>query len=601
MTNKKQYHTLTVEETVKSLETDPKSGLSSSEAGVRLNKYGRNKLKAKSGISPWKILADQFKDIIIVLLVIAAAVSFSIGDYIEGAAVLVVILITAFFGFITEYRAERSVEELQKMITPIAKVMRDGEIDEIDASELVPGDIIIIEEGDRINADGRILEADDLLIDESLLTGESEPVVKHTEHIASSGKVAVADRKNMVYMGTMAAGGNGVAIVTNTGLGTQMGQISTMLSETEEESTPIEKQLAKTGRFLIIITFVITAVVAVVGVILGEPLVEMLKTSIALAVAAVPEGLPAVATITLAVGMSKMAKKNALMKNLPAVETLGSTTVICTDKTGTLTENQMTVQEIYLPGRNINVTGTGYEPSGKFLEDEKETEPLKDPVLSLFLKAGLLSSNAVLSDDEGWTVIGDPTEGALITAAGKAGVDDTGYERLDELPFDSDRKYMADKVKDESGNSEIFLKGAPGVVMELCGFIMEGDSVHILDAKKKEELLKINSEMAGRALRILALSYKKDFDADNIVDDEVTKGMVFLGFAGILDPPRPDIYDSIEQARSAGIRVVMITGDQKDTALAIANKVGIETGDGTVVSGFELDGLSIEELSEVLE
>ena len=600
-TNK--YHTLTVEETIKGLGSDPKAGLSSSEAGIRLSKYGRNKIAAKSGISPWRILADQFKDIIIVLLIIAAAVSFSIGDIIEGAAVLGVILITAFFGFITEYRAERSVEELQKMITPVAKVLRDGEVDEIDASLLVPGDIIIIEEGDRINADGRLLEADDLMIDESLLTGESEPVEKHTDNIASSGKVAIADRKNLVYMGTMAAGGNGVAIVTHTGLSTQMGQISTMLSETEEESTPIEKQLAKTGRFLIIITFVITAVVAVVGVILGEPLVEMLKTSIALAVAAVPEGLPAVATITLAVGMRKMAKKNALMKNLPAVETLGATTVICTDKTGTLTENQMTVQEIYLPGRNIKVTGTGYEPSGKFLEDEKETEPLKDTVLSLFLKAGLLSSNAVLSDEEdgGWKVIGDPTEGALITAAGKAGVDDTGYERIDELPFDSDRKYMAVKVKDKSGNSEIFLKGAPGVVMELCSFIREGDSVLKLDDKRKDELLKINSEMAGRALRILALSYKKDFDADNIVDDEVTKGMVFLGFAGILDPPRPDIYDSIEQARSAGIRVVMITGDQKDTALAIANKVGIETGDQTVVSGYELDGLSIEELSEVLE
>ncbi len=316
MTNK-EYHALTIEETVKSLGTDPKVGLSSSEAEIRLSKYGRNRIEAKSGISPWKILADQFKDIIIVLLVIAAVVSFSIGDVIEGAAVLVVILITALFGFITEYRAERSVEELQKMITPVAKVMRDGEIDEIDASLLVPGDIIIIEEGDRLNADGRLLESDDLLIDESLLTGESEPVEKHIDAIASSGKVALGDRKNMVYMGTMAAGGNGVAVVTHTGLSTQMGQISTMLSETEEESTPIEKQLAKTGRFLIIITFVITAVVAVVGIIMGEPLVEMLKTSIALAVAAVPEGLPAVATITLAVGMRKMAKKNALMKNLP--------------------------------------------------------------------------------------------------------------------------------------------------------------------------------------------------------------------------------------------------------------------------------------------
>ena len=606
MTEKNNFHTLTTDQTIEILEVNPENGLLENEANERLGKYGRNRIEIKSSISPWKILASQFKDIIIVLLVIAAGVSFSIGDIVEGAAVLVVILLTAFFGFITEYRAEKSVEELQKMITPIAKVRRDGEIQEIEAADLVPGDIIIIEEGDRINADGRLLESDDLMVDESLLTGESEPVGKHIEKIESKGKVALADRKNMVYMGTMASGGNGVAVVTDTGLGTQMGRISTMLSETEDEATPIEKQLAKTGRFLIVITFIITAIVAVVGIILGEPLVEMLKTSIALAVAAVPEGLPAVATITLAVGMRKMAKKNALMKNLPSVETLGATTVICTDKTGTLTENQMTLRDIYLPGRKIDVSGTGYEPEGNFLENSKEIDTANDKSLSLFLTAGLLASNAVLSaeDDEGWKVIGDPTEGALITAARKAGIDeqaeDRGYDRVDEIPFDSDRKFMAVKVRPDKGQEEIFLKGAPDVVMELCSFMMDGENAVSLDEAKKSELLQVNSEMAVKGLRILAVAYKKDLESGSILDDEVEEGMVFLGFAGILDPPRPDIHASVKQAHSAGIRVIMITGDQKDTAKAIAEQVGIAGKDEKVISGAELDELSPEELSEVL-
>ncbi|HPQ48115.1 MAG TPA: cation-translocating P-type ATPase, partial [Clostridia bacterium] len=606
MSEKKEYYALTTEEIYEELGTDPESGLSENEAGRRLMEHGRNSIEIKSSVSPWRILASQFKDIIIILLIIAAGVSFSIGDVVEGAAVLVVILLTAFFGFITEYRAEKSVEELQKMITPIAKVIRDGEITETNAAELVPGDLIIVEEGDRINADGRIIEADDLMVNESMLTGESEPVEKNPDRINKKGRVAVADRLNMVYMGTMVTGGNGKAIVTGTGLKTQMGLISTMLSETEDESTPIEKQLAKTGRFLILITFVITAVVAAVGMIMGAPLVEMLKTSIALAVAAVPEGLPAVATITLAVGMRKMAKKNALMKNLPAVETLGSTTVICTDKTGTLTENQMTVQEIYMPGRKIDVTGTGYEPAGKFLEDETEIDVKKDKGLSFFLMAGLLSSNAVVSDDDdnNWKVIGDPTEGALITAARKGHADriaeEEGYERIDELPFDSDKKFMAACLKKESGETEIFLKGAPDVVIGLCSHMAEGDSRMELDEAKKKELMKINSEMAKKGLRILAVSHKNNPDTENDIEDEVRKGMVFLGFAGILDPPRPDIYDSVAQARSAGIRVIMITGDQKDTAAAIACQVGIGDSNERVVSGSELDEIPEDKLSEII-
>ncbi|MBN2558955.1 MAG: cation-transporting P-type ATPase [Clostridia bacterium] len=608
MTDGKEY-AITVEETAKRLKTDLENGLPGEKAIELLAEYGRNEIVIKSRVSPWKILARQFKDIIILLLLIAAAVSFSIGDTVEGAAVIAVIMLTVFFGFITEYRAEKSVEELQKLITPTAKVMRDGEILEIDARELVPGDIMILEEGDRVTADGRIIESDDLAVNESMLTGESEPVSKHARVVRAGGNVPLGDRKNMVYMGTMVTGGNGRAIATGTGSNTQMGRISTMLQETEDESTPIEKQLATTGRFLIIITFVITAVIAVAGIISGVPVVEMLKTAIALAVAAVPEGLPAVATITLAVGMRRMAKKNALMKNLPAVETLGSTTIICTDKTGTLTENQMTVQEIYLPGaegRMINVTGTGYKPEGGFLEDGKNLDAKGDEALSLFLTSGLLASNAVVTwdDKDGWKVIGDPTEGALITAASKAGFDDgadgTGYDRIDELPFDSDKKFMAVSAAKDGNSPVIFLKGAPGVIIGMCGYSGGREPLHELDEKKREKLLEVNSRMARKGLRILALAYKEGISADSDIEDEIGEGLVFLGFAGILDPPRPGISKAVAQARSAGIRVIMITGDQKDTAAAIAGQVGIGDEEEEVITGAELDEMSSDELADAL-
>ncbi len=590
----------------KDFKTNLEKGLTSGEAKKRLEEYGTNTIERESTISPIKVFIRQFKDIIILLLLAASILSFAIGDVVEGIAVIVVIFITTIFGFITEYKAEKSVEALQNMITPSAKVMRDGELMEIEAANIVPGDIVVIEEGDRVTADGRLFDADNLNADESILTGESEPVKKNKD-IIEGDNVALADRKNMMHMGTTITRGNGAFIVTGTGENTEMGHISYLLQETADETTPLEKQLASTGKFLIWITFAITFIVAIVGIISGRDAIEMLKTATALAVAAVPEGLPAVATITLAIGMRKMAKKNAFLKSLPAVETLGSTTVVATDKTGTLTENQMTLDTIEIGNRIIKVSGTGYEPKGEFTEDGETLDASKDEGLYEFLEVAYLASNAVLShdDEKGWHLIGDPTEGALVSATVKAGMkdalDDT-TERIHEIPFDSERLYMAVLIdRKQEDENLIALKGAPKVMLDMCQTIVkDGEHVALTD-KDRKRLLKDNEKHAKEGLRMLALASKKVSKDKDSLEDELEEGIVFLGFAGVLDPPREDIKASIADARSAGIRTLMITGDQPETALAIAKKVGIIDTDQKVIMGSDIENYSEEELTEVLK
>ena len=504
----KDFYASSPEEITGELSVDPSSGLTANEAAKRLQAHGKNVLTNKKKIYPWKIFFRQFKNIIVLLLIIAAGISFFLGDEIEGIAVIAVIFINALFGFITEFRAEKSVNALRRMITKTAKVLRDGSLQQVPAELVVPGDVLIIEEGDQINADARLIEADNLYANEAMLTGESESVIKNTKIIRAEG-VPLAERKNMIFMGTSVTRGNGTAVVTGTGSNTEMGKISDLLQETVEEKTPLEIKLDQLGRSLIGITLAVTAVVSVVGILTGRPVIEMLKTGIALAIAAVPEGLPAVATITLAIGMKRMARKNALVKSLPAVETLGSTTVICTDKTGTITENQMTVLTVGLPEKHYSVTGTGYKPEGEFFAGEHAVKPVKEPALSELLTGGLLCSNAVVSEQNGeYSLIGDPTEGALVTAAMKAGLDRKtleaeGWQREEELPFDSETKYMAvsyytPQLPEEE--TRIFCKGAPDVVMKMCGFVMpeSGDKPLPLSEEKKEELLEINNKI-GRA------------------------------------------------------------------------------------------------------
>lgn len=603
----KDFYASSLEEITGELSVDPSSGLTADEAAKRLQAHGKNILTNKKKVYPWKIFFRQFKNIIVLLLIIAAGISFFLGDEIEGIAVIAVIFINALFGFITEFRAEKSVNALRRMITQTAKVLRDGGLQQVPAELVVPGDVLIVEEGDQINADARLIEADNLYANEAMLTGESESVIKNTKIIRAEG-VPLAERKNMIFMGTAVTRGNGTAVVTGTGSNTEMGKISDLLQETVEEKTPLEVKLDQLGRSLIGITLAVTAVVSAVGILTGRPVIEMLKTGIALAIAAVPEGLPAVATITLAIGMKRMVRKNALVKSLPAVETLGSTTVICTDKTGTITENQMTVLTVGLPEKHYSVTGTGYKPEGEFFVGERTAEPGTEPALSQLLIGGLLCSNAVVSEQNGeYSLIGDPTEGALVTAAMKAGFDRKtleaeGWQREEELPFDSETKYMAVSCyspKLPREQTRIILKGAPDVVMKMCGFVMpeSGDKPLPLTEEKKEELLEINNSMAREGLRVLALAVKTASAAGEL-KDQIREGMIFSGFFGIADPPRGDVKSSIVEAVKAGIKIIMITGDQQDTARAIASRVGITDSEGGVVSGAGLDRMGPDQLRE---
>ena len=554
-----------------------------------------------------EIFIDQFKNIIVLILLVASVGAFLIGDILEGIAVIVLVIVNAIIGFITEYKAEKSLEELREMVSLQAKVIRSGEIKEVEAEQVVPGDILVIEEGDQVSADARLIEADKLELNESVLTGESETITKDANFRAEE-ELPLAERKNMIYMGTTVSRGNGLALVTTTGTETEMGQIGSLLGETEEEDTPLEEKLDKLGRSLVKVTLVITLLVTIIGVFVGEPLKEMLKTGIALAIASVPEGLPIVATITLAIGMKKMVKNNALMRRLPAVETLGSTTIICTDKTGTLTENQMTLKKIYLSDDTIQVSGTGYKPEGEFqLSCGDKIEPRDKEALSLFLKAGVLCNNSVIKRDEDdslWKVVGDPTEGALVTGARKAGyrqkqMEDDGYQLLAQIPFSSDRKYMAVSYELPDDQDFIFVKGAPETILEMSNQEYRDDQVEELKEERLQELKKINKEMAREGLRVLGLAYCQGTEAqskDDIID-AMDSGLTFLGYAGIIDPPRQDAKEAIEEAQSAGIRIQMITGDQRDTAISIAEKVGINKGEKSI-SGQEIDGMSEEELRE---
>ena len=589
------------------LKVDKDNGLSKEEAKKRLKKHGKNKLKKSESISPLEVFLDQFKDIIVLLLLAASIIAFLIGDYVEGVAVLAVILINAIFGFITEYNAEKSLEALKEMVSLKAKVRRDGQIKEIDAEKVVPGDILIIGEGDRVSADARLIKADKLQLNESVLTGEAETVSKNSSFIAEED-TALAERENMVYMGTSVTRGNGEALVTATGSETEMGQISNLLDKTESDKTPLEERLDTMGKALVKLTLVIAVIVTGIGILVGKPVIEMLKTGIALAIAAVPEGLPIVATITLAVGMKKMVENNALVRRLPAVETLGSTTIICSDKTGTITENQMTLKNIYLGKNDIEVSGTGYKPEGSFsLKNDEEMSAQTKEDLSLFLKASALCSNATLTkDSDQWKIIGDPTEGALVTAAQKFGFDkeeNDNYERIEEIPFSSEQKYMAVSYQYQSQENYVFVKGAPSVVLEMCDFELINGEKKKLSSDRLEELKNKNIEMAKNGLRLLAVAYDSNgrAESEDAIENRINTGLTFLGLAGIMDPPRKEVVTSIKEAQSAGIITKMITGDQSDTALSIGEIVGRQKANKDAISGQEIDKMNEEELSESIE
>jgi Ca2+-transporting ATPase len=590
------WHSLAVDQCTKLLETDSTRGLSQREAAQRLTRYGPNKLTEKKPRPAWLKFLDQFKNLLVLVLIGAALLAGAVGDLKDAVVILIVIVFNATLGFYQEHRAEATLAALKKMLAQSARVRRDGELLQISAEQLVPGDLVLIEAGDRVPADGRVVAAHSAEVAEAALTGESHPVGKHTEPLAS-GEHPLAERFNMVFMNTVVTRGRLELLVSATGMKTEMGRITGLLETAEESPTPLQVQLDALGKRLAIIAGVVVTLIFLLGILRGDPLVQTIMTSIALAVAAIPEGLPAVVTVTLAIGMHRMAKRGAIVKKLAAVETLGSTTVICSDKTGTLTLNQMTARWIYYRGRRFAVSGEGYSGAGAISTDNGD--PLPD-FLPLLIPAALCSESRIHNGQ----LIGDPTEGALLALAAKGGVevaDAIGRTpRIAEIPFDSAHKFMATFHHDGEW-VHMYLKGAPDVLLARANSYLDSDGEAPLDAAMRAAFEAENAGFAGQAMRVLAVAGRdiptQEFDpAGDLM--AWTKDLTFVGLVGIIDPPRAEAREAIRLCRQAGIQVKMITGDHSITAAAIARELGLE---GAVLTGAELDRLDVAELSRHIE
>ena len=599
---KKNCWNLKASEVITSLDSSP-DGLSHKEAYRRLAQFGPNELTEKEKISPWTIFLEQFKSVLIIILLFAIVLSAIVGEAKESVIIAVIVLFACGLGFIQEYRAERTMEALKRMAAPMASIIRGGSEAEIPARELVPGDIILLRTGNRIPADARLIEAINLKTEEASLTGESVPIEKIDDPI--NGEANIGDRRNMVFMGTAVVFGRGKAIVTATGMTTEFGKIAGMLQEVKAERTPLQVNIDRMGKWIGIGSLVLCFVLAVLGVMRGHKILEMFIWGVSLAVAAVPEALPAVVVISLALGVRRMAKRHALIRKLPAVETLGCTTFICSDKTGTLTQDQMTVRSIYVDGTLINVTGIGYEPKGEFYVDDRAIASEQNVALQTLLRIGILCNDTYLGEVEGnWNIKGDPTEGALVVTAAKANLwqKDLGqkFPRVCEIPFSSEKKMMT-TVHHTSHGKIVYSKGAPEIILNSCEYIYAAGEERRLTEKDKENVHSVAQNMAGDALRVLSMAYKRlssssaDAETENLQQD-----MVFVGLAGMIDPPRDEVKEAVKLCDQAGIRSVMITGDHKLTAVAIARELGI-LKEGVALTGVEIDSMSEEKLEALVE
>ena len=590
------WYCLSVEQVLEKLATEL-TGLTSEESQQRLVSYGPNELELTGGVSPWTLLLAQFKNILIVILLVATCVSAFLGHGIEAAAITVIVLFAVLLGFVQEYRAGNALKALQRMAAPMARVLRDGQESIIPARDLVPGDVVMLKAGDRVPADLRLAEAVNLQADESSLTGESLPVSKQTAALAEE-ELAVADRSNMLYAGTHINYGRGRALVVAIGMDTEFGRITGLLRAVRVDKTPLQKSLDRVGRMLGLVALVIVALIIVLGILRGSPLLEMLIFGIALAVAVVPEALPAVVTISLAIGMQRMVGRNTLVNRLPTVETLGCTSIICSDKTGTLTKDEMTVRELWLNGERIGVTGSGYDPVGTFTCDGGEIAP-KPYWAELFRAAALAGDTVLIEEDGRWDIRGDPTEGALVVLAVKAGWTRSSLEvdfpRIDEIPFTSESKRMATLHRTPDGAAIAYVKGAAEVVLQSCSQIMTAAGSMDLSPGRREEINAEVDQMASQALRVLAVACR---DGETL--DDIDRGLVFLGLVGMIDPPRPEVKEAIRVCERAGIRPVMMTGDHPQTAVAIATELGLMRG-GEVITGLDLQRLSDAELAQRVE
>lgn len=594
------WHSLGLDEVLERVEGS-EEGLSSDAAGRRLGDFGANSLEAEEGTGATKLLVRQIHNPLIYLLFGAAVLSLIAGKTVDSLVIVGVVVLNTVLGFVQEWRAEGALAALRHMAAPHARVFRDGEVEEVEASEVVPGDLLVLETGGRVAADARVLSSEELRVDESALTGESEPVAKETKELEAD--TPMGDRRNMVWMSTSVTAGRGRAVVVETGMRTEMGQIAGDVRSTGREATPLQKRMQRLGLYLGILGIVLAGVVFGLGVLRGYETVEMLLFAVAVAVSAIPEGLPAVITVTLALGVRRMAERNAIIRRLPAVETLGSTTVICSDKTGTITKNEMTVRRIWAGGRTFEVTGEGYGPVGEIRADGEALREMPDEAARL-LRIGSMANNAhVRQEDSGWRVEGNPSEGALLVAAMKGGMDPDEMrhegERISEIPFSSDRKYMATLHAGEEGEGRIVLvKGAPDRLLEYSTHVLVDGKRVEMDEERRGEIARVNDELAGQALRVMAGCYRElGGDKEQLEEGDAEEGLTLAGLWGMIDPPREESARAVAEAKDAGIRPVLITGDYAATALAIARQVGIAE-DGRALTAKDVEEMEQRELAE---
>ncbi len=593
-----RWHNLQVEEVLRELQSS-RSGLSEEEAKRRLSLHGHNQLSEKRKTSRVLIFLRQFASPLIYILLVAVIVELAVMRKPTDAAVIFgVVLINSTIGFFQESKAEQAMESLKRLVVPHAKIMRGGKVVDHAAAQLVPGDVILVEAGDKIPADARLIEEVNLSIDESILTGESVPVEKFVA--ALEGDAAVADMGNMVHMGCIVVNGKGSAVVTATGMSTEIGKIAAQVQEVKPPPTPLQQNVARFGRYVGIVVLGIVALLIVVGLIKGYSFEDVFALGVAAAVSAIPEGLPVMVTVVLAIGMGRMARRHALIRKLSAVETMGAVTVICSDKTGTLTESEMTVRQIWLNDRLVQVSGVGYRPIGEFLEGGHQFLPQTDDGLLLALRiAALCNDSSLRSEDGGFKLVGDPTEGALLVAAVKAGLNQEWLQRelprLAEMPFDSQKRYMATLHRERDGTAIAYVKGSTEKILAMSRYVLDkGVSVE-MTPERREDIEKANLWMASQALRVLALAYAEcPACPEGLNHQRLDGSLTFVALAGMIDPPREEAKQAVAACKRAGIKVVMITGDQKPTAVAVAEELGLPEGEA--VTGLELDSIGEDDL-----
>ena len=646
MDKNKDWHSQSVQKVIEALDTHPDRGLSAAEAQARLAQYGPNQLQERPHPSFWHMLLGQFSNFLVLILIAASLVSLFLGEYLDAGAIMAIVILNAVLGLVQESKAEEALAALQKLAAPDAHVVRDGHLITVPAQELVPGDVVTLEAGNYVPADVRLIESANLKIDEASLTGESVPVQKRADAVLAQD-IPLGDRRTMAHMSTLVTYGRGRGVVVTTGMDTEIGLIAEMIQTYEEEPTPLQVKLDQLGKWLGGASLAVCAVILVIGllrdtrtgVILTDSLtaywqayqhkvVELFMTAVSLAIAAVPEGLPAVVTIVLALGMQRMISRHALIRKLPAVETLGSASAICSDKTGTLTQNEMMVVQMYVDQTLLSISGEGYKPQGEVQEEGRRAELRHYPSARPLLQAALLCNDAHLereptNDDpsaENWRMVGDPTEGALVVAAAKADLwrdrVEEVYPRLAEVPFDSERKRMSTihRVPEDPGEGALdpwveglgsyvaYVKGAPDIVLGLCNRVLEDGREWPLDEGQRQRILEINAALASNALRVLGVAYRSLSEIpENPTPEAVERDLVFIGLVGMIDPARPEVKEAIAVARKAGIKTAMVTGDYKNTAMAIARELDLLSRAGRVLTGAELDRMDEAALAEMAE